>query len=691
LKLRQTEQAESTIRRLFYGVLSTSNTSDELLISSSKDLIDFYETHGHLEKLVIIYRDFYTEIEKRKGKTYALTIKTLYSLGDTSMRINDTKNAEFAYRTIYTNLGTEICHRDATRAAQTLITIYEQQRQYANARKIYQSVWQMFIKHGKDYDLKADWSEDLYEKYVRNLKQDSKVEYDVLRQLAVEYRKALVRFYGLNHESTIKATIHLAEIDEEKAEHREEAIMMYEEAEKHSREAAKGQISQSTLTIISSKRKSLPHLYSTSSLSTSSRAIPLYEQEWQTYHTKNGYSHRDSLKWLSLLVVAHAKQNSPEAKTKAISSTQTSVVDIVKKEKDSQRLWDSGSGLANIYLKAGLKTEGEQLLQQLRSQVIFGDSSLSQTLGFTSTNNMDRRTWVFLVSFQTTLHGTRQQYTTIMADLINEVFLYESYRRVLSQKAPFLDSLAYGFRLLQFMRDINDEPSHARVDKELLEFFASNLSASKTINASVLREFFEIVLLEIHRQDMDFNILKAGSNTAASYYNKGRHAEAHDMAFLVDRFQGFVGGYGSLEKFGFGLQLALTVAGYKRTKVTDAKLKAAMNELAGKIAKQLVQETRAKHVVLVEVPLKELNDLGGLLGELGNLDDLEVRILLPRMNREFLLMHEPVHPNHPLERTNNPTFLASIHSRLSRPPPRRRPIHARPPRHSHPSLRRYVL
>jgi len=91
----------------------------------------------------------------------------------------------------------------------------------------------------------------------------------------------------------------------------------------------------------------------------------------------------------------------------------------------------------------------------------------------------------------------------------------------------------------------------------------------------------------------------------------------------VDRFQGFVGGYGSVEKFNYGLQLAQTVAGYKKTKVTDAKLKAAMLELAGKISKQLVQETRAKHVVLVEIPLKELNDLGGLLGELGNLDDLE--------------------------------------------------------------------
>ncbi|CZR69374.1 uncharacterized protein PAC_19274 [Phialocephala subalpina] len=622
-KLRRTEEAETTLRRLFYAVLSTPNSTDRLLLLTANDLIDFYETNGMVEKSVSIYNDLYPEIEKRKGKTDALTVKTLYAMGDTSIRVNDLKNAEFAYRKVHSNLGPEICHRDAIRAAQTLITVYEQQRQHSNAQKIYQSIWQMFIKHGKEYDLKSDWSENLYEKYVRSLKQDPKVEYNTLRHIAVDYRKALVRFYGLSHESTIKATLGLAEINEEKSEHRVEAITMYEEADKQTREAPKGQISESTIHNVDTNRKRLPYLYSISQLSTSPRAVPLYEQEWQTYHTKHGHAHGDSLKWLTLLVIALAKQNGLDSKTRATSTILTSVTDVLKKEKSSQKLWDSGSGLANVYLKADMKTEGEQLLQQLRSQVIFGDSSMAQSLGLTPSSNLDRRTWIFLVSLQTTLHGTRQLYTTIMADLINEVFLYDAYRSIVSQKAPVLDCLAYGSRLLQFMRDIHDEPSHIRVERELSEYFATNLSVPKNINASVLREFFEIVLSEVHHQDLDVAALKAGSTNAVSYFDKGKYAEAHDTALLVDRFQQFVGGYGSIEKINYGLQMALAVAGYKKTKVGDAKLKTAMLELAGKIAKELVQEARVGHVVLEDIPLKDLNTASGLLGELGNLDDLD--------------------------------------------------------------------
>lgn len=622
-KLRRIEEAETTLRRLFYAVLSTPDSTDDLLLSTANDLIDFYETHGMVEKSVTIYYDLSSEIEKRKGKTDALTIKTLYAMGDISMRVNDFKNAEFAYGKIHSNLGPEVCHRDAIRAAQALITIYEQHRQYSNAQKIYHSTWQMFIKHGKEYDLKPDWAENLYGKYVRTLRQDPKVEYNTLRHLAVDYRKALVRFYGLSHESTIKATLVLAEINEEKPEHHVEAITMYEEADKQTRDAPKGQVSQTTVSNVSTNLRRLPRLYSNSQLSTSPKAIPLYEQEWQTFHTKHGHSHGDSLKWLTLLVIALAKQNGPDSKTRANSTALISVTDVLKKEKNSQNLWDSGQRLANVYLKAGMKAEGEQLLQQLRSQVVFGDSSMTQTLGLTPSSNLDRQTWVFVVSFQTTLHGTRQLYTTVLADLINEVFLYDSYRQVISQKAPFLDCLAYGSRLLQFMRDIHDEPSHIRVEKELSEYFAKTLSAPKNVNSQVLHEFFEIVLLHVHHQDLDVAALKAGSASAVSYFDKGKYAEAYEMAFLVSRFQQFVGGYGSVEKINYGLQIALAVAGYKKTKVEDAKLRETMLELAGKIAKELVQEARAGHILLEDVPLEDLNTASGLLGELGNLDDLD--------------------------------------------------------------------
>jgi len=624
LRLRQIVEAELTYRRIFYSIKSTSNSSDEVLFSTSKSLIDFYDSHSMLEKLVLVYRDLALEIEKRHGKTNALTIKTLYTLGDLSIRINNTKEAEFAYSQIQTNLGSEIAHKDSIRAALALTTIYEQQRQFAPAQRVYTSLWQMFIKHGKDYDLKPDFAEDLYQKYVRILKQENKADYATLRQLAVDYRKALVRFYGLSHESTLKATIQLAEMSEEKEEHREEAITLYEEADQKSRDLPKGQVSASTLAAIVAARGRLPHLYSTSKLAHSPKAITLYDGEFQKNYSKHGHAHRESLLWLTLIAIAHAKQGNAQSTAKGTSTLETSVVDILKNEKNTQKLADSSASLANIYIKAGLKTDAERLIRELRSQVIFGTSSLSKSFSLASNTNLDRRTWVFIVSFETTLKGNRQYYSAIMADLINEVFLYEAYKRVISQKAPFLTTLGSGSRVLNFMRDIKDEPSHTKVDKELIEYVAANLNASKTISPGVLRDFFELILVEVYKQDQDVSVLKSGSQSVLLYSDKGKLQEAYDLAGLVDRFQQFVGGYNNLEKIDLGIKLALVLAGRGKARSEDQKLRSAMFSLSGTILKQILVSARSTKIVLSDIPINQLNEVAGLLGEQRNLEDLEV-------------------------------------------------------------------
>jgi tetratricopeptide (TPR) repeat protein len=635
-KLRQLEPTERIYRRIFFAVKNTPNTPDELLLSSSKTLIDFYETHTMLEKTVIIYRELYTEILKRHGKTNTLTIKTLYTLGDLAIQLNDTKNAEFAYREIHTNLGTEITHRDAIRAALALSTIYEQQRQYQQAQKIYASLWAMFIKHGKDYDLKPEFAEELYQKYVRILKQETKTNYPLVRQLTIDYRKALVRFYGVSHEVTLKATMTLADINEEKEEHREEAIALYEEADQKSRDLPKGQISQPTLTSIVAARKKLPHLYSTSKLSISPRAITLYTEEFQNNHTKHGHAHRDTLIWLSLLIIAHAKQGNQDSTLKANQIVQASIIDILKNEKNTQRLADSGVKTAEIYVKSGLKPDAEKLLVHLRSQAVFGDSDLSKPLGLAPGVKLDARVWVFIIAFQVTLAGRKDIYSSSMADLINEVFMYEAYRRSVSQKAPFLTTLVYGSRILQFTRDIHDDAGTTRVEKEVLEYFSTNLNAPKTTNVSILREFFGVVITEIHTIEPDVSVLKTSLETVGGLVDKSKFQEAYDLAFLIDRFQQFQGGYSNLIKIDLGFKLALILAGRGKPKSPDQKLRSVMLELSSTITKQILKTVRAAQLSVTDIPIILLNEISGLLGEQDNLDDLEVRDQRPTNARSRL-------------------------------------------------------
>jgi hypothetical protein len=84
LKLRQLDQAENVYRRIFYAVKATPNSPDDLLLSTSKTLISFYEVHSTIEKTIVIYKDLSLELQNRHGKTNPLTIKTIYTLGDIS-------------------------------------------------------------------------------------------------------------------------------------------------------------------------------------------------------------------------------------------------------------------------------------------------------------------------------------------------------------------------------------------------------------------------------------------------------------------------------------------------------------------------------------------------------------------------------------------------------------------------------
>jgi hypothetical protein len=353
------------------------------------------------------------------------------------------------------------------------------------------------------------------------------------------------------------------------------------------------------------------------------RAIELYHEEFQKSHSKHGHGDAGSITWLSLLAIGYAKQGNNESTTKANHLIKSSIFEILRHEKNAQKLYDLGASLAEIYLKAGLKTDAEQLARQLRSQAIFGESDIGKSLNLAPGTKLDKRTWVFLVSFESTLAGKREIYSWEMANLIRTVFMYGAYTHAVSQKSPFLPTLIYGSLLLQFTKDIGDATTPARVEKEVLEYFSVNLKAPSTFKTTALPEFFHVVLVEVHKIDHDVSILRAGLATVQAYVSKGKFQEAYELGLLVDNFQTFLGGYNSLEKIHLGLELALVLGGRTKTH-PDQKLRVLQLEVSNTIMKQIMKFVRGSQVDIIEIPLKELNDACGLLGDQKNLDELEV-------------------------------------------------------------------
>ncbi|KAM0187431.1 hypothetical protein ACHAPC_004156 [Botrytis cinerea] len=622
LKLRQLELAEVTYRKIFYAVVATPGTPDELLESTSKTLIDFYESHSMTAKLIIVYRDLHHEIEKRHGKTHTWTIKTLYLLGDLSMQIYNIAEVESAYRTIHVNLGKgnlEVCHKDAVRAASALCVIYEQQRQYVPAQKICGSLWQMLLKHGKEYDIKTDFAEDLHQRYVRVTRQASETHHSLLRQLAVDFRRVCVTLYGVHNEITIKATLQLAELYEDSEQHREEAISLYEEADIKFHEAPKGQITAVTSAAVLASKNRLPHLYSISKLSASTKAIALNKQEFNKFRTEKGYVYRDTLLWLGHLTKALSKQDKPEAILEAQQTLEVSILEVLKTEKNSQILTDSAVKFATIYKNARLESEAVRLVKQLRSQAIFAHSNLKLDPNF----KMESYTWVFLVAFESTITGRKELYSSIMADLFMEVFLYQMYQRSITQKMFFTTVLSYASRLLEFLMDVEDDAGLEIANKSILEYFATNLDVKKNLNSDTLREFLHVVLMNLNEGEAEISILRAGLDATSVHMSKGKFSEGQELAEYVDRFQKFYGGYDTLPKIDMGLRLAQVLVGNRAKHISDAHLRASSVALSGSIMKQIIQRFRTDKLQIVDLPIEQLNSVCGLLGEIQDLEALE--------------------------------------------------------------------
>jgi hypothetical protein len=82
--LRQYVQVEIVYQRIFYAVNATPSSPHQLLFSSSKNLLSFFEIHSTSDKVILVYKDLALEMQKRHGKNDLQTIEALYKLGDTA-------------------------------------------------------------------------------------------------------------------------------------------------------------------------------------------------------------------------------------------------------------------------------------------------------------------------------------------------------------------------------------------------------------------------------------------------------------------------------------------------------------------------------------------------------------------------------------------------------------------------------
>lgn len=629
---RQIEKAETIFKRAFRATKSSLLIQDELVSRCAKELILFYESTDRSAKTIEVYRELYDEYSFTLGKTHSLTLEVLYRLGGLCLK-HGRKEAQDYYLHIYTDLGhdSDICHLGAIEAALELARIYESEKRWTAAQTIYSCLWKTILTRTQEYNIQAVRIEEIYRRYFCVLEK-VKVEYAILRRTTVEFREVCFKSFGSQAEISIKATLGLAEINERSERHVHEAIEIYEETFKEiSTVTTTTAVTTAITETIHAAKSRLTHLYITQSTTSTeyiSKAVALCIERYKSSKTQYGCSHKTTLTSLEELSNFYASRKDQKLKIVTLKILQDTVIEIVIKEKDSRRLFDSSNRLARIYLADGYRSEAQELLLELRRQIICKDTRFSSTCGFKIDHLVDRRSYVFLATFEEVLEGTKTVcFSEIMADFLLETILQETYTKSLTKEIGFETKLVHGARL-RYFRKTKYSSQDSKIEEELFEAFKKQKGSSITTSETTTRYFFSLLVEDAGKSHSEINIVKTGcrSGIIAVHYllEQSKFQEAISLSTCIRQFTTSHHGYRDQENINTGFKLALYLAGRNAKKCQDQKIRQQMLALSRSFLEEILEASRHIKVDLTKTPILELNELISLLGEVGDYNNLEV-------------------------------------------------------------------
>lgn len=629
----QFDKAEKLLLRVFRATKYSLRLQDKLVTRAIDELVLYYERIERSEQIIDLYVELLADYSYMLGRTHILTVKALYLLGGLCIK-HGRKGAEKYYFEICTNFDRdlEVCHYDAIEAAIALTRLYESDRRWTDAQKIYGFLWRTLLKRTQEYHITAERVEEIYRRYLYVMEKELKVSYTELRQITIEFRTVCVGVYGARSEIALRACIHLAEINERSEKHVHEAIQIYEEVFRETRTIT--QTTTTTTTTILEAKSHLTRLYvkhSSTSTQYVSKALTMYMERFENVKVQFGCSHDTTLSQLEELVIFYKSRKEQKLTATVIRTLQATIVEIVTRETDSKRLFDSSTRIAQIYISQGHVEEANELLLELRRQIVSRDVSSCEKFGFKFDRHTDRRCFVFLATFEETLKGIETvSFSEIMADFLTETIMIEAYTRARTEKARFETMMVHGARLRYFRRSKYNGAHDSKIDDDLFDAFIGSMGSSITTSRNTTREFFRILLEETGKFQHDIHLVKAGSQSGAAavraLLEQSKFQDAFDLATCIWQFAKSQEGFNDQENISCFFKIALYLAGRRAKKCNEnPKQRQYMMDLSGTYVEEILKASRRINIDFTKTPIEELNELVSLLGEQKNFANLEVK------------------------------------------------------------------
>ncbi|KAK2600780.1 hypothetical protein N8I77_010288 [Diaporthe amygdali] len=695
----QTESAEKMYNAIFQCSLRSGlKIQDEFVTESANQLIEYHKQTQQWSKVLAVYQQLLEGYKTSLGSRNPLTIKTLYIMGDLCIQYRLKGADRYYLELVKADKNPQgVISKDTLPAAVALSKIYYEQKRWAEIRPIYASLWVTFTNKAKEYNLSTELVQTIYKRYTTVLDTHLKVSVDEVRKIAVEYRETCIKVYGPQADITQSASLALVAISRKStnAEHQQEAVKICEEvvAESEKQKAAEGgkegkavdaKKSAFQLSLLASAKRHLAGLYSIQTQASGSVAVgaagaaaggsqpravvspesaqkaeALWKEQLEINKKEHGCAHKATLASLASLVGVWARSDKPEVRKQAQEKLDTSVVEVLsescvagKSSVDSTKLHESGISLAKTYLSCGFSVQAWALLKQLRFHVvargkIAGSASIEKNSNLQLSDNIDRRSMVFIAAFEESLRSSeaatatvsadkkvvKVTFSDIMTDLLTEGILYDRYSLSISSKELSVEQKLFdGARLYVFLKA--NKAQHAEqlvsVEESLFKLFTEKFGASLKTESLVTRAFLisiveELGQLRLHEDDLVYIACTSVTAKVHALLLADSYAQAVDLATAWYQFISSQNGFKNAKTIPFAFKLSLYLAGLgiKSNKAADAIMQNRMLELSKTILRETLTACRSMNIDLIQLQASELNSLVRLMGQQKNYEDLE--------------------------------------------------------------------
>lgn len=537
---------------------------------------------------------------------------------------------------------------DALDAMFVLCRVHYEAGHWHKLKIVCTTLWETWRgQHHGHHKFTDDFIGVLYLRYRYVLVHHEVCEYSILRQLTIEYRKTCIKVFGGAVAITIKASIELAQICMKSETHIHEAITIYEEILTTTKTMTTTNTTTSTTTsVVSSStitkiKETLTKAYVSvckhGSVSTTiiERAIVMITERFEFLKISFGWAHIEILTCLRELVLLQLKLKKEESHTIVIRILTETCVEIIKKKTHSKSLHGAAKFLGDIYISCGFNEQGRTLIEDIRIQIITGTSRHNSSFKFDK--SVGKISYVFLVTFEQIIRGQVVGYSEIMAELLTETILYESYHRRISSEVEVSVVIIHAARLRAFLLSHGRVTQREILERESFEFFAKKWQSIVKSRGEITRTFYIGLPGELGGEARDVQIGNAACvssiATVKHLLNKGHIQEAYEVASCALEFINHLRSFHLLQNIPYGFKLsALMVGRAPETPLKvdiNAKLRENMLELSRRIIREVLRACKDSNINFVRMRLRELNDLAGLLGEQQNFADLEVSTKTP--------------------------------------------------------------